>query len=115
MDILVDDGNLALDAHGNLATVSGAAGLRQRIITHLRFWRGEWALDTDAGIPYYERVLGRQPLAVATATIATALRRIPGVRRIESLEVETSPDDRALTVRVSLDTDEGAIFVDLGI
>jgi len=115
MDIATHDGNLSLDAHGHLALVSGAIGLRQRIVTHLRFWRGEWALDTDAGIPYYERVLGRQPLAVSTAAIATAVRRIPGVRRIESLEVESSPNDRAATLRLSVDTDEGAIFVELGI
>jgi len=106
-DIAVDnDGNLALDANGHLALVDGADRARQRIITSLRLWRGEWPLDTPAGVPYYQRVLGR-PLLVATAAISAAVRRIPGVRAARVLDLTTT--NRALEIRMAVETDHGAL------
>lgn len=113
MDIQVSDaGHLTLDAEGNLALVTGAAAIRQRIITHLRLWRGEWFLDTAAGVPYYTRVL-EQPLEVATASVATAVRRIPGVRNIRNLSVAQAPETRQVVLRMTVDTDAGTLTITL--
>lgn len=115
MDIASPDGSLALDDHGHLALVSGAAAARQRIVSHLRLWRGEWALDTAAGIPYYDRVLGKQPAAVSTAAVSTAVRRIPDVLRIDSIAVETAPADRATTLRLTVETADGQLSIAVAI
>lgn len=115
MDIASPDGNLSLDDHGHIALVSGTAAARQRIISHMRLWRGEWSLDTSAGVPYYERVLGKQPQSVSTAAITAAIRSIPDVQRVDSVTVEQSPGTRATTLRLSVGTANGPLTLAIDI
>lgn len=43
---------------GDLALVSGADALAQRLTEKLRLFRGEWFLDTRIGVPWFRDVLG---------------------------------------------------------
>jgi len=114
MDISAPDGNLHLDAGGNLALAAGGEAIRQSILHHMRLWRGEWFLAPAAGVPYYERVLLR-PLPVASATISSAVRRIPGVRDVRDIAIDESTTDRAVEIRMMVDTTDGPMAIAVGL
>jgi len=72
----IDDatGNLALSKDGNFGVVTGLEGLRQRVQTKLKLWRGEWFLDTTKGIPYRQSIF-RRPASpgLASQTITKSI------------------------------------------
>lgn len=54
----LEDGKLHLNSQGNIAVAVDAEGLRQKLETRLSLWLGEFWLDTSAGVPYLQRILG---------------------------------------------------------
>jgi len=96
--LLGDGGDLAIDG-GDLALTSGPAGTKQAIGIRLRFYREEWFADLDAGIPYYQEILVKNPsLAAARETYRRALLSAPGVTSIESLDLNFDTASRELEV-----------------
>ena len=53
------DGEIYIGADGQLAVATGAEGLRQKLETRLKLYRGEWFLDRTVGVPYVQKILGR--------------------------------------------------------
>ena len=56
----VDSWDLAID-DGDLILTDGAERIAQQILITLRFWYGEWFLDTEDGTPYLEYILVKNP------------------------------------------------------
>ncbi len=89
--------DLKLDANGDLFVgpegcefTSGLAGVAQALQVQLRMILGEWFLDLDKGVPWYQRV-GKQGILGGkydekffTATIVTETLTCPGVISILS-------------------------------
>lgn len=66
MDMLLDNdplsptyGDLVYDNSSATVTSSQADGVAQKLTIKLRTFLGEWFLDTDAGIPYYQQIFGK--------------------------------------------------------
>lgn len=54
VDLLVDaDGDIVFD-NGDLPFASGVDGVVQEIMFNLQFIKGEWELDLDKGVPWFE-------------------------------------------------------------
>ena len=66
-----DTNDLFLRSDGGLAMVTGAEAAGQHIRQRLRFFRGEWFLDTTAGMPWLDQVLG----SAYDPTLAEALTK----------------------------------------
>lgn len=91
--------DLHLTASGELATVRDAAAVAQLVTQHLKFWSGEWFLDTSIGVPWLEFVFVRPfDQATAEAVIKDAILAVPGVREITAFDVEFLPSSRRLNV-----------------
>jgi hypothetical protein len=54
--IALKNGDLYLDADGNIAVVDGIEAVRQSVVTLLQMIKGEWVLDVTQGIPYMQEI-----------------------------------------------------------
>jgi hypothetical protein len=110
-DLAIDPatGDLAFDDLGELVLVDGADAVAQEIQTRLRWWRGEWFLDTSRGVPYLESILVK---GVTEATVRAILKgeieAVPGVARVRSMVVSIDRATRYATITsLEVDTTEG--------
>ena len=88
--------DLRLDSKGNIAIVDGLESVRQRIIQRLLFWRGEWFLDTNAGVPYREAIFRNfRSAGLAGAVIGEQIERVEDVTGTADVEVTIDPDTRS--------------------
>lgn len=102
--------DLHLGDDGSLATVTDAAAVAQHVTQHLKFWEGEWFLDTTAGVPWLEFVFVRPfDQAVSETVLKDAILGVPGVREIVAFGVEFHPTRRefeAYDVQILTEFDE---------
>ena len=92
--------DLATDAGGHLRTATGREAVtqhaRQRLLTH----RGEWFLDTEAGIIWFPDLIGQSFDAdLAEALVKAEVAGTPGVNAIEGLSVSFVGPQRELRIR----------------
>lgn len=120
--------DLLLDSSGDLVIVDGDAplavgvdGVAQLIRIAVLLVRGEWFLNLDAGIPYFERdgvpaaeaILGQAFNELATtAAFREAILAVPGVDRIDQLSATYEGTQRLLTVRWTVITVFGVTLSD---
>lgn len=99
-----------LDLSGGRAHwLEGTSATPQLITSYLRTIRGEWYLARKTmGVPYWEEVLVHSPnVAFVETVFVRAIAERPGVRRVESIELELV--DRALRVTYVANTKDGPI------
>jgi hypothetical protein len=108
-DIKLDDsGDIDL-TNMSMTLVTGQEAIAQEIRISMRFFKGEWFLDTRIGIPYFQSILGEKPSEETVATIyRQALLSIPGVKTVDSVVVTLS--DRTATVAWRCLTDDGEVI-----
>lgn len=85
-------------------------GRRQKIATILRFFKGEWWLNRDEGIPYFESVIGKQRTAIVRNVFRQALLTCPGVVSIPTLQLVLDNATRELAVDFVVLFDDGAVL-----
>lgn len=106
---LDDDGDLLFEG-GDLVFTSGEEAIKQDIRARLLFFRGEWFMDEDIGLPYFTDILVKSPnFLVINSVIRTELENTPGVNEVKSLELTFDSNLRKLTVTWSVSTDVGEI------
>ncbi len=95
---------------GNLTFVSSTAAIAQAIGTALQMFQGEWFLDLDAGVPYFQNVLIKNPNAGVLALVfQNALLGVLGVTAVTSLTLDYDPAARTLAVTWAVMTDDGLL------
>ena len=104
------DGDLALGPTGDLEGVAGLDAVVQRLRFALQHFKGEWILDEEFGVPWFQDVLKKNPNPVVVdAVIKAVILGVPGVLAIESLDLAWDRATRQLTVRFSALTTSGRI------
>lgn len=102
-DLVLHDGDILL--------IDNAERVAQQILITLRFWLGEWFLDTKDGIPYLEYVLVKSPNLLHIRQIFTeAIEQVDGVQRVEEMEIAFDVKNRSLHVDYEASTDYGLIM-----
>jgi hypothetical protein len=84
----------------------------QRILIRLRTFAGEWFLDQNEGIPYFQRILGQQnPQALETMRVLlrNKVASTEGVLSVESFDVSFTGDERLATVSFKARTTAGTV------
>lgn len=98
----------------DLAVVTGLDAVVQEVNVRLRWWRAEWFLDVAQGVPYLGSVLRKGvDLATVRTVLAREIRRVPGVRQIEAIDLTLDPASRRLTGRVRIRTADGVGTVEV--
>lgn len=82
------DGDMVAD-NGDIALVGDVDGIKQLVGQYLAFYLGEWFLDEEIGVPYFERILIKNPSLVEVREwMRQTILSVPGVREVLSLTVE---------------------------
>lgn len=72
--------DLVIDSAGNIAMAEPPYSLAQDVASAVRLFLGELWYNVDAGIPYFEDILGKAPpLPLLVGYIETAAMGVPGV------------------------------------
>lgn len=105
------NGNRDLDLTAGAAIlIDGASRVRQGIGIALRLWRGEYFLDSDAGVPYLTDILVKNPnRSSIEAVLRAAIREVEGVDSIDSLTVTIDREARTLAVAFTVTTGEAVV------
>ncbi len=113
-DFLLDaDNDLVIGT--DLTFSRGIAAVVQSCRIALQMYRGEWFLDLDAGIPYWDSILGQKPevaAAVARDEFRRELLAVDGVVSVLRLDVVFVPATRTLNVIWQASTTLGDTPVD---
>jgi len=99
----------------DLSFTSGVQAVAQSCRIALQMFAGEWFLNLDVGIPYWDEILGQKPaVAIPAAELAfrDALRNVVGVLSIPVLTVQYVGATRALNVTWQVSTVFGDTPVD---
>ena len=77
--------------------IDGINALRQKIQERLRFFLGEWQLDTSAGIPYFQSLFPK-PLnpSLIISTIDREILKEPEVERVNGKSFEYDKETRKI-------------------
>ena len=101
-DLVLHDGDVLL--------IDNAERVAQQILITLRFWLGEWFLDTKDGIPYLEYVLVKLPNLLHIRQIFTeAMEKVDGVKRVEEMNLAFDVKNRSLRVDYEVSTAYGLL------
>ena len=95
--------------NGHLTFLEGHEAIAQKVKIRLWFFRGEWYLDQREGIPYWSRVLVKNPdLQALEAMFRRAILSTPGVAIVERLTLELDRATREASLDFTARTDSGA-------
>ena len=90
--------------------IDNAERVAQQVLITLRFWLGEWFLDTREGVPYLEYILVKNPNMSHIRQILTEkIQSVEGVKSIVSLDFDFRRVTRELYVDFEVDTDYGLV------
>lgn len=96
--------------NNDLILIDNAERIAQQVLITLRFWLGEWFLDTREGMSYLEYVLVKNPNMSHIRQILTEkIQSVEGVKSIVSLNFDFRRVTRELYVDFEVDTDYGLI------
>ena len=91
--IALDDDHDIFVTGGQLSRVSDVDEVVQKITTKLLHYLGEWWLDLNSGVPWFESILGESSdLAEAEAILRRVITSTEGVTTLEEFEADLSPD-----------------------
>lgn len=105
-----ETGDLALSADGTqvLFTEATVDTIEQRIRTRLQTFRGEWYLNEDIGVPYFDEVFVKNPdTSRIRALLMAELSKVPGVSEIVSFDTSFNPGERTFSVAFKCRADTG--------
>lgn len=85
--------------NGDHAIVSDSTATKQRLNQKFKLWRGEWFLNTSAGVPWLEDILGKKPRTEVLQTLfSQVIQSDPGIKTLQSLSFEYNEVERKLQI-----------------
>ncbi len=95
---------------GDLQLISDGPSIVQAIEIALQFFKGEWFLDLDAGVPWYQNVLVKNPDPNLLHSIfRKAISDVEGVTEVTALDLSIDNATRTLSVSFRVATDVGEL------
>lgn len=105
----VASGDLELEG-GDLAITEGKDAIEQHIRSNLRAFKGEWFLNLDVGIPYYQEVFRKhQSPVVVDAIFKDAILKSTGVIELTEFDIKFDTETRKLIMNFSVITSDGEV------
>ena len=110
---LTADGELYVGPNG-LEWVSGLEGVAQLVAIAINMFLGEWFLNLDKGMPWFQEILGQKDgdLALRQRLVEIALK-VPGVIAVISLTIDVDNVARRASGSMAVRTEFGDTPPDL--
>lgn len=107
-DIVLDENHdLDFGEHGALRLEADVA---QKVKENILFIRGEWFLDRDGGVPYFEQIFVKKPAVDRLrALYRTVILDTEGIRALRDFSLDLTAATRQMMLTFSADTDSGEI------
>lgn len=95
----------------DLVFLDGIDRVQQQIRIRLQFFKGEWFLDLDFGVPWFQDILGVKPPPItrAESAIREAILGVPDVASIERFSIDYLGSGRELQVSFRAKTTFGIV------
>lgn len=85
--------------NGSPSLVTGRDAIAQHLNIAARFFLGEWFLDVNQGLPFFERILVRgYNEADIVQIFRSEIMKIDGITGIQSLDIDVDVEARTMTV-----------------
>ncbi len=109
-DLLLDTtGDLKVEGN-DLVIARGADAIAQDVAQRVKMVRGDYFLDLDKGLPYFEDVFVKNPnLPAFRAELREAILEAPGVKDVLEIAFTEDKAERTLTVDIRASTDVGEL------
>lgn len=92
------DGDLAFE-NGDLVLVTGVDAIAQLVGQRLKFFRGEWFLDTLKGIPFFDDIFVKTPNpTLIDAIFKKVILDTPGMLRLDQFRLTLDRGRRTLSL-----------------
>ena len=103
-----DEGDLKVSKRSLVRLSTFGDQVAQAVRVRLKWFRGEWFLDTRQGVPYLQEIFGK---GVSLATVRNVLRReivkVAGVFQVRKLDLDLDTTTRKLSAEIDIVTTEG--------
>ena len=93
--------DIDLDGNGSLLVVSGSEAIAQHVRQRLKAFKGEWFLNTEIGVDWIDKIMGRvyDPV-LAEAIIKNTILNTEGVTKILTFSVRFNNKIRNLDINL---------------
>lgn len=99
--------------NGDLVLTSRNDAIRQHIVQRIKTFKGEWFLDADLGVPYYQEILKKNPnIQVVSSIFKNVILETPGVLELNSFDLDYDGPTRKLFVNMQVLGVDGPIEFD---
>jgi hypothetical protein len=104
--LLTDDGDFDMST----GTLVMGVSLRDAIRMRLLWFKGEWFLNTDFGLDYFQRILVKKPvISLVTAMFRKCIAETPGVIKVNRIAVEYKQKERTFKVSYEAEGSESSV------
>lgn len=104
--LLTDDEDLYLSASGDVEFTDSVI---QAIKIRLKWFEGEWRINTDYGMPYYDDVFVKNPsVALLESRIRQEILTVDEVVSVDSVSIKIDSTTRKATVKFAATTADGS-------
>ena len=110
-DLKLDDltGDLVIE-NADLVLTVGSDAVRQHLLQRLRTFMGEWFLNLDARLPYFQDILIKDPnLNAIDGVIKNVIIDTPGVLELLSFDMDYDSSTQALVLTFSVQVSDGVL------
>ena len=106
--------DIHVDAQGNLALADELPSVELRVLERLRFWRSEWFLAFNDGVPYLTEIFQR-PVSVglASSILTNEVLNVEEVTGVLNVEASIDPATRTLFWSATVSSTFGDVQVAL--
>lgn len=106
VDILIDPATNDI-AHRNGLIRYAVSGneTAQRVITRIRRLKGEWFIDTTAGMPYIQDILGKRDINYFKLLLRKEILNTDGVQSINNFRLSFNSKTGLISVYVEIKVD----------
>lgn len=102
-DLLLSDTHDLAIIDFDLQLTTDEQAIAQRVKQALLLFKGEWFLDRDLGIPYYEDILGlKNSIDSVRAVFVKAIRSVDGVKDLTEFNIEFNDATRTLGIKLTI-------------
>lgn len=96
--------------NGDLQIVDGTEGIKQDILQSLRVFLGEWFLNLDVGLPYFQQILVKNPdQGKVDALILATILAVPGVTGVTKFSFTPNFVERTLRIEFIASVTNGIV------
>lgn len=114
MNIGLDQFNNIYVQDGDLPLVTGIEEIRQWVGQILRSFQGDWFLDLDLGMPYYQTIFKKATtISDIEGVFIDTISSIPSILEITKFDLDFDAVNRSLNVIFTARTTDGILDFNL--